>query len=349
MTVRAAARLPWRVCSKNANPTPSTAGTIATGRKASTDYLSRKDAGESPPFPPEHDSAEEAKEELLSVVRRDPWPLVEQTRWTLEAIREQCASWLRLETDAGLWRLLDRLGITYKRGRHYTYSPDPDYQEKRDYIQKTLDQVRDEPERQVLLYQDECGYYRKPSLAKNYEAKGKSLQPRAHLAHASKKEYRIAGCINAVDGRVHFRQAESISTDELIQFYGQVAEDYPEAETIYVVQDNWPVHFHADLIGHLEKQEWPWSFDDSVPDNWPEVPEEPTAQNPLPIQLLCLPTYASWLNPIEKLWRWLRQEVLHLHRLAKAWETLKERVASFLERFAQESTELLRYTGLLPA
>ena len=271
----------------------------------------------------------------------------------MKAIREQCAPWLDLETDAGLCRLLDRLGISHKRGRHYTYSPDPDYQEKRDYIQDILDQVREDPEQHVLLYQDECGYYRKPSLSKDYEAKGKSIQPRAHLAHAPDKkhritEHRITGCLNAVDGRVHFRQAESISTDELIQFYRQVATAYPEAETIYVVQDNWPVHFHADLIGQLEKQEWPWSFGGSVPDHWPEIPEEPTVCDPLPIQLLCLPTYASWLNPIEKLWRWLRQEVLHLHRLAEAWGRLKERVASFLERFAQGSTELLRCTGLLP-
>lgn len=282
------------------------------------------------------------------MVRRDPWPLAGQARWSLAAIREHCAPWLRIGSDSGLWRLLGRLGITYKRGRHYTYSPDPDYQEKRDYIQKRLDQVRQKPERRVLLYQDECGYYRKPSLASAYEAEGKSHQPRAHLAHALEKEHRIAGGLNAVDGRVHFRQAESISTDELIGFYRQVAQAYPEAETIYVVQDNWPVHFHAELIGQLEKQKWPWSFEDSVPDNWPAVPEEPTVQDPLPIQLLCLPTYASWLNPIEKLWRWLKQEVIHLHRLAEAWEALKERVASFLERFAQGSTELLRYTGLLP-
>ena len=45
--------------------------------------------------------------------------------------------------------------ITYKRGRHYTYSPDPDYQEKRDYIQGKLEEVRQEPERYAFLYQDE--------------------------------------------------------------------------------------------------------------------------------------------------------------------------------------------------
>jgi len=127
--------------------------------------------GRKPAFSPEHDSAQQAKQALFSVVRRDPWPLVEQARWSLEAIRKRCP-WLRVTTDSGLWRLLDRLGITCKRVRHYTYSPehlqpgtptarntyspDPDYQEKRDYIQGQLERTRQEPERYAFLYQDEC-------------------------------------------------------------------------------------------------------------------------------------------------------------------------------------------------
>jgi len=34
--------------------------------------------------------ARHTKAALLSVVRRDPWPLVEQARWSLEAIRKRC-------------------------------------------------------------------------------------------------------------------------------------------------------------------------------------------------------------------------------------------------------------------
>jgi hypothetical protein len=68
----------------------------------------------------------------------------------------------------------------------------------------------------------------------------------------------------------------------------------------------------------------------------------------LPIQLVFLPTYAPWLNPIEKLWRWLRQQVLHLHRLSDAWDQLKQRVLDFMIQFAHGSSELLHYVGLLP-
>jgi transposase len=70
-------------------------------------------------------------------------------------------------------------------------------------------------------------------------------------------------------------------------------------------------------------------------------------QDELPIQLVFLPTYASWLNPIEKLWRWLRQEVLHLHRLSDDWPALKQAVWDFVAQFALGSLDLLRYVGLL--
>jgi transposase len=166
-------------------------------------------------FSPERNWAQQVKQALLSVVRRDPWLLVEQTRWSLEAIRKRCL-WLRVTTDSGLWRLLNRLGITtYKRGRHYTYSPDPDYQEKRDYIQGKLEWTRQEPERYAFLYQDECGYYRKPSLAEGYEAQGASQQPRARLGHAERTRHRVVGCLDALTGKVHFRQGPKIGTDQL--------------------------------------------------------------------------------------------------------------------------------------
>jgi len=60
-----------------------------------------------------------------------------------------------------------------------------------------------------------------------------------------------------------------------------------------------------------------------------------------------LPTYAPWLNPIKKSWRWLRDNVLALHRLADDWDAPLARVAAFLDQFADESDALLHYVGLL--
>ena len=77
------------------------------------------------------------------------------------------------------------------------------------------------------------------------------------------------------------------------------------------------------------------------------APDEPTVEDPLPIQAVGLPTYAPWLNPIGKLWRYLKQEVVHLHQKAEDFPSLHSQVDALLDRFAGGSEHLLRYVGLL--
>jgi hypothetical protein len=63
---------------------------------------------------------------------------------------------------------------------------------------------------------------------------------------------RVAACLNATTGTVHARRAEETGRQVLLDLYREVVDCYSEAQVIYVVQDNWPVHYHADIIGKLE-------------------------------------------------------------------------------------------------
>lgn len=303
------------------------------------------DEGASPLFPPKHPDEASARHALLLVIRRDPRTEgYDRTRWRLQDILDHC-EWLKLETCAGLHRLFNRLGISYKQGRHYIHSPDPHYEAKQARIERHVQQVHQEPDRFVLLYQDELTYYQVPSLAKAYEASG-PRQPRARLPFNYGEQSRVVATLNALTGQVHAQQRDKIGVQALGEFYTEVCADYPEAEVIYLVQDNAPVHFHPNLLARLQPQDFQWPL--SLPPNWPTEPDARAIHDDLPIQLLRLPTYASWLNPIEKLWRWLKQDVLHMHRLADDWHGLRQLVNQFLERFLGHSPQLLRYVGLLP-
>ena len=91
------------------------------------------------------------------------------------------------------------------------------------------------------------------------------------------------------------------------------------------------------------------SFQKPTPPNWTGKPSKKIGTlAELPIEILQLPTYAPWTNPIEKLWRWVRQSVLHLHRLSDDWEPLKNKVIAFMTQFKDGSQALLHYVGLLP-
>ena len=135
------------------------------------------------------------------------------------------------------------------------------------------------------------------------------------------RRWRIIGALNAVTGRVDFLDACIVGRAKVIQFYGQLDAACPDVERLLVVQDNWSIHTHEDVLDALKR--------------WPRI--EP----------VWLPTYSPWHNPIEKLWRWLRQDVLKLHRLAGDWPSLRGRVNQFLGQFATGSQDLLRYVGLL--
>jgi hypothetical protein len=52
-------------------------------------------------------------------------------------------------------------------------------------------------------------------------------------------------------------------------------------------------------------------------------------------------------EPVEKLWRWLRQDILKMHRWAEDWLQVKPRVHKFLDQFTHGSSELLRSVGLV--
>jgi transposase len=246
-----------------------------------------------------------------------------------------------------LHRLLERLGIAWKRGRDHQHSPDPDYFSK---LQFVLDRIEDavvSEGRIVVVFLDELTYYRQPSVANAYETKG-NAQPLAERSCRSNTPTRVIGAVNALNGRVHFWQGVKTGVAQFVTFYQRLCEGYPKVERMYVVQDNWPIHFHPDLLIALEEQErsslfrpcphWKTKARRKQTEAWGTLQ--------LPIQIAPLPTYAPWTNPIEKLWRWGCQEVLHLHRLADHLNELRERFAAFLERFADGSQDLLRYIGL---
>jgi hypothetical protein len=268
-----------------------------------------------------------------------------RNRWSLELIAQACP-WLGLNTASGVWQALERLGISYKRGRYCIYSPDRYYEDKRSQLQLHLLRAYYEPERYVFIYLDEFSYYRQPTLAEAYELKG-HFQPRAWLSHQSDNHFRLIGGLNALTGQVTYRQHSKIDLSQMSAFYAALQADYPDAEEIYGGLDNWPIHFHPDVLARLQPQTF-WPQAPKMPPKWPTEPGPKAIHDNLPIRLLPLPTYASWLNPIEKLWRWLNQEVLHLHPFCDDWPALKRAVASFLDQFRLGSLDLLRYVGLLP-
>jgi DDE superfamily endonuclease len=243
------------------------------------------------------------------------------SRWSVRTIRASVAP-LADYSLSGVWRLLQRLHLQPRPLRDHLYSPDPDYGAKVAHLERCLRETARRPGEVVLLFLDEMGYYRWPDVAPEWQLVLPGATARqVHKAGPTNRQQRVIGALNAVTGQVDYLDNYLVGREQVSTFYRRLDQVYPDARRIYVVQDNWSIHHHNDVLATLR-----------------ELPR---------IEPVWLPTYAPWLNPIEKLWHWLRRDVLHAHRYADDWTQLRRQVNAFLDQFAHSSPALLRSVGLV--
>jgi len=268
---------------------------------------------------------EAVQEELLETLRAGPGEAARRemavgvrgpapSRWTLRTIRAS-VDWLTDYTVSGVWRLLQSCGLGLHTSCARLFSPDPAYRSKVRRLHRSLRDAARHPDTVVALFLDEFGYQRWPEVAPTW-----GLEAAVAQRAGNNPQWRTSGALNALTGQVNYLDGYIVGRQQVIQFYSRLDRAYPEVSLIYVIQDNWNIHTHPDVLTALA--------------GYPRI------------KPVWLPTYAPWLNPIEKLWRWLRQDVLKMHRWVEDWPQVKQRVHDFLDQFAHGSAALLRYVGL---
>jgi transposase len=252
---------------------------------------------------------------LVAVIRQAPSVYhLARSRWRLAdlgKVLDWCASY----SVSGMSKALTRLKVSRQRGCVRLHSPDPAYQRKCQWIDRvrTLALL---PARPVtVLYGDEFSLYRQPTLAPTYAPVRQ--EPLAPLSLRANIPHRLSGALDLATGQVTWAAASKMGVAQLKRFLRQLRTAYP-ARRLFLIWDNWPVHQHPEVLATAAAQA---------------------------IELLWLPTYAPWLNPIEKVWRWLKQDVLHHHQLADRFADLQHQVFTWLDQFAGPSPTLLRYVG----
>ncbi|HEX6751431.1 MAG TPA: IS630 family transposase [Longimicrobium sp.] len=270
-------------------------------------------------FPPA-DPAREAVADRLSQPVGDDGP----DCWTLALAREHCPELSGLQTISGVIRRLRRWRISWKCGRIHLISPDPQYESKVAAIRAIRAAALDDPERLRVLFADEASFYRLPHAGRTWhcEGGGGGAQPTAVHTAGSNTRRRIVATLDVQDGRVLFQTGSMIGIKALRAFLRRIRRHYGDELRLVIVWDNWPLHYHPEILRVAGEER---------------------------IELLYTPTYAPWTNPIEKLWKKLRHDVLRLHHCSGEWKKLRARVDGYLAKLRGANPALLRYVGLLPA
>lgn len=258
----------------------------------------------------------EARQEL-GLAPASPPP----SRWSVRTIRASVEP-LAAYSLSGVWRLLQRLHLQRRPLRDPLSSPDPDYVAKVAHRERCLRAAVRWPQEVVLLFLDEMGSYRWPSVAPEWQlALPGAAASQVHKAGPTNRPQRVIGALHALTGQVDYLDNYLVGRQQVSAFSRRLDQVYAAARRIYVVQDNWSIHHHADVAATLRQLSR--------------------------LEPVWLPTYAPWLTPIEKLWHWLRRDVLCGHRFADDWPQLRQQVNSFLDQFAHGSLTILRSVGLV--
>lgn len=259
------------------------------------------------------------REEFLSILRQMPRVYgINRTRWRLADLLHVLPARFHLTSVSGLWRVFQRLNLRYRRGWAYCVSPDPLVETKLAVIEQIRTWGEERGEEVVVLWLDELTVYRLPSEAPVW-GEGRGRASKARQSSGNNTTMRIGGVVCEQSGQLTSMVRSTFGKVQLRLLYKRIRQVYPHAHEIYVIQDCWPVHFLS------------------------EVTQAATRNG---ITMVPLPTYSSWRNPIEKVWRLLKQEVTHMHPWTEQWQRLRNEVILFLRQFEQPNSRLLRYLGL---
>ena len=216
--------------------------------------------------------------------------------WTLKKLRQWARqAFGRLVSRGALRRLLRRAGLTWKKVKKLLGKADP---EKRaahvERLRKLFEGVRDGAV--TLLYVDEAHFHRDLDLGYTWGRQGRRIWRRSGCPKLSER----LNCYGAYDfthGECLLWQDGWCDGERTTRFLEALARWRAGREgKIVVIWDNAPCHAARAVKARAAE---------------------------LGIELVYLPGYSPDLNPIERLWGWLREEVTRGHCHSSVAELLE--------------------------
>jgi len=197
--------------------------------------------------------------------------------------------------------------------------PGPGIRGKKNAIEAAYQRARNS-EDTLLFFEDEASFYRQPTVAPMFAPRGRR-QPRCRLSHRANNCVRAAVALDACSGGSVYLLRSRFTAPALGAMYRTITEFVgPAARRIYLVMDNWLVHRH--------------------PKAWAAITADPR------IEVLWLPTYSPWLNPTERIWKWVRQHRIHMHGCSDSLPDVRDLLDRTLTLATRSHEEIRRYTGV---
>lgn len=103
-------------------------------------------------------------------------------------------------------------------------------------------------------------------------------------SNTGRQRLNISGAVDIIEGKLHFQEDPMLNAQATISFLDKIEKAYPTKRKIHIFLDNARYYKNQAVKNYLEGSK---------------------------IQLHFLPPYSPNLNPIERLWKWLKQRVIY--------------------------------------
>jgi transposase len=154
-----------------------------------------------------------------------------------------------------------------------------------------------------FLFFDACSVQRSATITRMWwEA---SSQPEVKVC-GGRERIHILGILNASNKQARFMFSPTLNAEGFIAFLTKLLSIYPK-KNLHVLLDNAPAH-HAKIVK---------KFVDAKGNR---------------LELIFLPPYSPRLNPIERFWQFLRQEITH-NTYFESFERFEAEITEFLKKF----------------
>lgn len=210
-------------------------------------------------------------------------------------------------TTEGMVHLLHRFGFSYKKTKQVPGKADP---EKQRVFLETYGNIKQNMSANDELYFVDGSHPQHNSMpAYAWIPKGEECEIKTNTG---RERINLNGALNAKDHSVVAQAAETINADAMIALFRALEEKHPLAFIIHVIADN-AKYNHAIKVQEYEK----------------------TAR----IKIHFLPSYASNLNLIERVWKFFHKKVLY-NQYYETYLQFKTASLDFFKNIDQHKKEL---------
>lgn len=174
------------------------------------------------------------------------------------------------------------MGLSHKKPDRVSHKADKEAQvewEKERFPDLSQKAIK---EGATILFQDESTFMLWTGAAYSWGERGEKLFASINMSNAVKK---VFGAIELTSGKIIYQFTDRANSKTFLKYLKYIVSRY-KGQKVYLVIDNGPAHKSAAITKYLEA-------------------------NNTQIELVRLPTYSPILNPIEKVWKLLKQKDMH--------------------------------------